>query len=122
MTAMKCGARFPFAVLDGEVLLVMLHHHDEHFFRQGEELRIEVAEDRGRVFGEVDQRVFESGVGPGVRVKRGDLGANLLAARGGGEQDEIVFEDALVVLVSDGNSGFAQDAVTVRGVARADSG
>ena len=41
-------------VFDREVLLVVAHHGDQHFFRQGEVLGLEVAEDDGGPLGEVD--------------------------------------------------------------------
>ena len=42
-------------VLHREILLVVPHHGDQHFFGQFQELRIEAAGDGRGVFGEVDQ-------------------------------------------------------------------
>jgi hypothetical protein len=63
ITATNRGASLAGFVFHREIFLVMAHHGDEDFFGQFEELRIEFAQDGGGVFGEVDQRFEQRGVG-----------------------------------------------------------
>jgi hypothetical protein len=54
-------------IFQRKIFLVVAHHRDQYFFRQGQELRIESAKnDRGK-FGEVDYAVEEGLVFPPAR-------------------------------------------------------
>jgi hypothetical protein len=85
---MKCGASVPSAILDGEILLMMPHHRDQHLLRQVQVLLVKRAQDRGREFGDVDQRMEQARgrfhpqtfACPATRDARLDLLAAILGA------------------------------------------
>ena len=80
-------------ILDGEVLLMVIHHRFENFLGQSEVSFFESPENRRRVFSNVDQRGQQPGVGADTlacRDNRCNFSLNLFPAIGGRENDEIV--------------------------------
>src|ERR1700681_740685 len=81
----------------------MLHHRDQHFLRQSEELRIEAAQDSSWKLGQVHENVFEIAIRSGWRRKLSYLRTDLLAPHVGREQHEVLAEHLLVIPDGDGN-------------------
>ena len=93
ITATNCGRQLAVGVLHREVLLVVPHHGDQHFFGQLQELRIEAAPDRRRIFGEIDQR-FEQLV-VGLDADAGHPAADPVAPLFGGEDHDVLARGAV---------------------------
>ena len=116
ITATNCGASLPCGVLHREVLLVVAHHRDQHFFRQFQELRVEAARDRRGVFGEVDQRFEQRRVGLHAHARH--LARDLVAPLLGREDHVVVAQPPLVIADGDGDLARAQAAVAATSVRR----
>ena len=99
-------------VFHREIFLVVPHHRDQHFFGQLQELRVEAAGDRRGVFGEVDQRFEQRGVGLDAHVRQ--LALDALAPLFGREDHEVVAQLLFVVGRGDGDFARAQPAMAAR--------
>ena len=91
------GGQFAIGVLHREVLLVVPHHGDQHFFGQFEELGVEAAVDGVGALGEVDQGFEQRVVGldaDAPAIPRADP----VAALFGGEDDAVIAQALFVIL------------------------
>lgn len=83
---------------------MVAHYGDKNFFGQFEELRIEFAKDWSGIFGEIDERFEQRGVGFQAHAESPDFIFDFLAAFGGGEDDVVVAEGLFVGFYSDNRS------------------
>ena len=120
MTATKCGRQFAVGILHREVLLVVAHHGDEHFFGQFQELRVEVARDGRGALGEVDEG-FEQRI-VGLDTDACHSLADTVAALFGREDHSVIAEALLVIRGGDGDLTRAEAAMAAGQGAGADAG
>ncbi|MNX55269.1 hypothetical protein D3C86_860260 [compost metagenome] len=88
-------------IAHGEILLVHLHRQADHFGRQGQELRVHVAQDRRRPFGQTGDLVQQTVVIDQHQTTRGAGGLggfqNAQLAVGHVQQDEVAFQLGAIV-------------------------
>ena len=105
---------------DREILLVVPHHRGQDFGGQFQEGRVEVAADRGGIFGDEGEGFDQIGVGLGAELRY--FGDDLLAALVGGQDHEVLAELAFVSVKRDRDRRRSQNAMASRDVAALDAG
>ena len=115
-----------FRVPQRKVALVVTHHHGQHLGRQLQEARIEIAEDRRRVLGQIRQVVEQRSVFDQLQLQAAHQFANAVEdpflALLDGENDAVLLQPLFVVRVIEGDLVRACPPVAARKRAGLDPG